>query len=43
MEKRIKKNEKNSQHAVLLDRMNLSLKNGWQDENGNLLGYEGVS
>lgn len=22
-------------HAVLLDRMNLSLKNGWQDENGN--------
>ena len=35
MEKRIKKNEKNSQHAVLLDRMNLSLKNGWQDENGN--------
>lgn len=22
-------------YAVLLDRMNLSLKNGWQDENGN--------
>lgn len=30
-------------YAVLLDRMNLSLKNGWQDENGNLLGYESVS
>lgn len=23
------------EYAVLLDRMNLSLKNGWQDENGN--------
>lgn len=23
-------------YAVLLDRMNLSLKNGWQDENGNV-------
>ena len=22
-------------YAVLMDRMNLSLKNGWQDENGN--------